>query len=314
MAITLSHKGWQQSEPNTNKAFFLSLLAHSLLALMFSVGLQWKTSSTPAGVEVELWDNTPPPPPSIEPQVEAPPLVQAINEKAEIVTTKKVIEPKEEPKKLESKILPTPKPIEKPKIELRPEPKKEEPKPIVKPKVELKPPPPLPKPVVKPKIEPKKEEAKPNLVTKPTPLPKQPNKASSTEANQKISEEKDRIERLAKLRASAELESGGSGGTTGLGTGSGGVASPAYADKVTRAVKPWINYGGASQIDGNPATQVSIELAPDGRILHKQLKKSSGIADWDAAVLRAIDATGTIPKDENGTVPKFMVLIFKPKG
>ena len=66
-------------------------------------------------------------------------------------------------------------------------------------------------------------------------------------------------------------------------------------------------------MEGNPAAQVAVDTAPDGRIISKKLTKSSGLPDWDAAVLRALDATGSFPKDENGTVPKSMVLIFKPK-
>ena len=48
-------------------------------------------------------------------------------------------------------------------------------------------------------------------------------------------------------------------------------------------------------------------------IVNKKLAKSSGLPDWDAAVLRAIDDTGSLPKDENGTVPKSIMLIFRPK-
>jgi colicin import membrane protein len=284
MAQAIKYARWQYPEPGTRKAFFLSLLAHSLLALMFTVGLNWKTSSTPAGVEVELWDNTPPPP--IEQEAPAEKVTVITDEKAEIVTEKKKPAPK-------------------------PEPKKEEPK-----KVEVKPPPP-PKPKVeeKPKVTPKKEEPKPKVEEKPKPKEevKDKPKAPQVDAKKQAADEKERADRLAKLRAAAGAESGGSGGTTGSGTGTGGVASPGYADKVRKAVKPYINFPGASQIEGNPAANVAVELAPDGRIMNKRITKSSGIADWDAAVLRALDAAGSLPKDENGKVPKSLILVFKPK-
>jgi hypothetical protein len=94
------------------------------------VGLNWKTSSTPAGVEVELWDNSPPQ------VIETPPVEQVvpvINEKADIVIEKKKVEPKvEPPKKVEVKPVTPPKPVEKekPKAEVKPkpEPKVEAPK------------------------------------------------------------------------------------------------------------------------------------------------------------------------------------------
>ncbi len=282
MPQALKYPRWEHPEPGTKKSLLLSLLAHTLLALMFTVGLNWKTSSTPAGVEVELWDNTQPP--MVEETVVEPPPVP-LEEKAEIVTKKRLEEPKPKPKK-EKKPEP-PKVVEKPKV-------KPEPKPETKPEPK---PEPKPKPKEEKKLEPVKEKPK----------------AQTLDPKQEAAAEKEREDRLAKLRAEASTESGGSGGTSGSGTGSGGGASPGYADKVRRAVKPWINYAHAAQVEGNPAAQVLVETAPDGRIINKRLTKSSGLSDWDAAVLRALDATGSFPKDDNGTVPKSMVLIFRPK-
>ena len=277
MAQVLKYPRWEHPEPGTKKSLFLSLLAHGFLALMFTVGLNWKTSSTPSGVEVELWDGTVPT--IIEEVVVEKPIVP-IEDKAEIVIQKKK---------------------EIPKPEVHPEKKPEPPKVIEKPK-----PKPENKVETKPKVEPPKEKAKTNdeVKEKPNAPPVDPKKEAALE--------KERADRLSKLRADAGTETGGSGGTTGSGTGTGGV-SPGYADKVRRVVKPWINFPNAAQVEGNPAAQVLVETAPDGRIISKKLTRSSGLPDWDAAVLRALDATGTFPKDDNGTVPKSMVLIFKPK-
>jgi colicin import membrane protein len=280
MSQAIKRARWDHPEPGTRKALLLSLLAHSLLAIMFTVGIHWKTASTPAGVEAELWDSAVQPPPS---EIESPVEKQEVlkDEKADIVTEKKKLEPKKEAK------------------------------------VEVKPPP--PKPVEKTKQEPKKEEIKPKptekskVEDKPKDDAKEKQKAAALDAKKQAAEEKERADRIAKLRAAAGAESGGTGGTTGSGTGTGGVASPGYPDKVKRAVKPYINYSGVNQIEGNPAANVVVELAPDGRIMNKTLRKSSGIADWDTAVMRALDAVGSLPKDTDGTVPKSMLLIFKPK-
>jgi len=281
IAPAIRYARWEHPEPGTKKSFLLSLAAHSLLALMFMVGLNWKTSSTPAGVEVELWDNSPPQVIETTPVENVSPV---IDEKAEIVIEKKKAEPKvEPPKKVEVKPVTPPKPIE-----------KEKPKAEVKPKPE-------------PKVEPPKEKPKAKEEVKEKP------KTPPVDAKQKAAEEKERADRIAKMRADAGAESGGSGGTTGSGTGTGGIASPGYADKVRRTIKPRIVYGNAAQVEGNPAANVAIELAPDGKILSKRLVKSSGLPDWDAAVLRAIDDAGSLPKDENGTVPKSIMLVFKPK-
>lgn len=264
---------WEHPEPGTKKSFLFSLAAHSVLVLMFVIGLNWKTSSSPTGVEVELWDN--PSAPVIEP---APPekMSPVVDEKADIVVEKKKVEPKiTPPKKVD------PKPTPPPKVEDK-----------VKPKVEVKPP-------VKPKPEAPKE--------------KTPAKTPVVNAQQAAAEEAERADRIAKMQADAKAESGSMGGTVGSGSGTGGVSPAGYADKVRRAIKPRIVYRNAAQVEGNPAASVLVELAPDGRILQRRLSKSSGIADWDAAVLRAIDETAVLPRDEDGSVPKSMVIIFRPK-
>jgi colicin import membrane protein len=298
IAQAIRYNRWEHPEPGTKKSFLLSLAAHSLLALMFMVGLNWKTSSTPAGVEVELWDNSPQQ--VIEEEIIKEATTPVIDEKAEIVIEKKKVEPKPEPIKPEAKPVSTPKPIQnekpklepKPKVELKPEPK-EKPKVEPKPKVELK-----PEPKEKPKA---KEDAK----DKP--------KAPLVDAKQKAAEEKERADRIAKMQAQAGAETGGSGGTSGAGTGAGGIGSPGYADKVRRTIKPRIIYPNAGQVEGNPAAVVAVQLAPDGKIIQRKINKSSGLSDWDSAVLKAIDDAGSLPKDDDGTVPKAITLIFRPK-
>jgi colicin import membrane protein len=277
IATAMRNPRWEYPEPGTKKSFLLSLAAHSLLALMFMVGLNWKTSSTPAGVEVELWDNSPP---QVIEQVIAEKVMPVMDEKAEIVVEKKKVEPKvEPPKKAEVKPAVPTKPVE-----------KEKPKTEVKPKVE----PPKDKPKAKEEV-------------------KEKSKAPPLDAKQKDAEEKERTDRITKMQAAAAAESGGSGGTSGAGTGTGGVATPGWADRVRRVIRANITFYGADQVKGNPAAHVIVDLAPDGKILQSRLSKTSGLSDWDAAVLRAIDITGTLPKDDNGTVPKSIVLIFRQK-
>jgi colicin import membrane protein len=259
---------------------------------MFMVGLNWKTSSTPAGVEVELWDNSPQQ--VIEEEIIKETPTPVIDEKAEIVIEKKKVEPKPEPIKPEAKPVSTPKPIQNEKPKLEPKPKVElKPEPKEKPKVELKP---------EPKEKPK---AKEEIKDKP--------KSPSVDAKQKVADEKERADLIAQMQAQAGAESGGSGGKSGTGTGAGGVGSPGYADKVRRTIKPRIIYPNAAQVEGNPAAVVAVQLAPDGKIIQRKINKSSGLSDWDSAVLKAIDDAGSLPKDDDGTVPKAVTLIFRPK-
>ena len=84
MPQAIALPNWHQNEPGTKKAFLLSLLVHALLVIMLTVHINWKTSSSPAGVEVELWDNTPPPPPPPEPVIIEKTFLP-VQEKADIV-------------------------------------------------------------------------------------------------------------------------------------------------------------------------------------------------------------------------------------
>ena len=179
-------------------------------------------------------------------------------------------------------------------------------------------------PVAKPPVEKKREEAKPTPPkekekpkAKVEPIKEKPKTEAPKDSKPKedrtkdAQAEKDRLAQVAKLRAAAGEESG-SGGTIGTGTSAGGTASPGYADMVRKRIKPLISFN-SSAVEGNPATSVSVELAPDGRILSKQITRSSGISDWDAAVILALDQAGTLPKDESGKVPRLLNLVFRPK-
>jgi colicin import membrane protein len=64
---------------------------------------------------------------------------------------------------------------------------------------------------------------------------------------------------------------------------------------------------------GNPMTEVEVRAAPGGSIISRQITKSSGVKAWDDAVLRAIDRTGRLPRDENGRVPSVLIIEFRPQ-
>lgn len=78
MATIAQNTSWQfhaDREPGTQKAFVLSLGAHLFLIGLLTLGISWRTSSSPAGVEVELWDapvpvvqNTPTPKIEVKPE------------------------------------------------------------------------------------------------------------------------------------------------------------------------------------------------------------------------------------------------------
>jgi len=86
-------RGRLTKNESTKRAFSFSLIIHLGLVAFLMIGISWKTS-TPAGIEVELWDSTP--------QIEAPPApelkTEVKEEAADIAVKKKKVE-KEPPKK-----------------------------------------------------------------------------------------------------------------------------------------------------------------------------------------------------------------------
>ena len=84
-----------------------------------------------------------------------------------------------------------------------------------------------------------------------------------------------------------------------------------YAGKVAASVKPNIVYFGS--LDSNGAALVEVRMAPDGNIVGRRLLKSSGVRDWDDAVIKALDRTGTMPRDIDGRVPPVMEISFRQR-
>lgn len=94
--------------------------------------------------------------------------------------------------------------------------------------------------------------------------------------------------------------------TAGTGSGGGTAAqssgpSAGYAGRLRAYLKPKLVYTGRN-IGSTPAV-VRLRVAPDGTILSRELIKSSGQADWDQAVLDAIDRAGIVPRDTDSRVP-----------
>ena len=119
-------RGRLTKEESTKRAFSFSLVAHLGLLAFLMIGISWN-NSTPAGVEVELWDSAPqvetPPVPEIKTEVKEEAADIAVKKKKvekepakkEVVKeTPKVVKPppkekeKEQPKKAETPKTPSP--------------------------------------------------------------------------------------------------------------------------------------------------------------------------------------------------------------
>jgi colicin import membrane protein len=102
----------------------------------------------------------------------------------------------------------------------------------------------------------------------------------------------------------------GSGSPTSTGTAAVDAApSAGYAGRLIAHIRPNIVF--SETLPGNPAADVEVRAAPGGTIISRRLIKGSGFKDWDEAVLRAIDKSGTLPRDTDGRVPSTIIITFK---
>jgi len=289
--------------PGLARGMVLALLAHGLLLLALTWGVRWNREDEKISVEAELWSPTPqqaaprpvepppapvppaPPPPAPAPTpaptpAPPPPPVQRDAEIAvEREKQRQAVEKKRAAEELERQKL----------AERR---KQEE--------------------LQKQAAAKKQEELQKQALAK---------KQEERERDEKAAKAKqqERQQQEARLRDQLRQEQmrrvQGLAGATGSPNDSGSALrstgpSASYAARIAAAIKRNIVFNDVSS--GNPAAVVTIRVAPDGTIVGKTLTKSSGNTAWDDAVQRAIDRTGSIPRDTDGrVVPEFPVT-FRP--
>jgi colicin import membrane protein len=95
--------------------------------------------------------------------------------------------------------------------------------------------------------------------------------------------------------------------------GGSGPVKPNWHDKIIKKTRSNLVFN-ADSFKGDKQTIIQVTLAPNGVILSRTLTTSSGDANWDQAVLSAIDNMQTFPKDDNGQIPIYDVTLkFKPR-
>ena len=87
--------------------------------------------------------------------------------------------------------------------------------------------------------------------------------------------------------------------------------SASYAGRIRARIKPNIVF--TEELQGNPTAEVEVRTAPDGTIVGRKVTQSSGVKEWDEAVLKAIDKTQVLPRDIDGSMPSALLLVFRPK-
>ena len=84
-------------------------------------------------------------------------------------------------------------------------------------------------------------------------------------------------------------------------TGTGGTAlkesapSANYVARIVNAIFPNILFTG--NLPSHLSTEVLVRANSNGMIISRKVVKESGNKEWDDAVLRAIERTGTLPRD-----------------
>lgn len=294
----------------------LALIAHGLLVAALTWGVSWTPDATEVAVEAELWSRlpqeaaprlveptpAPPPPPAPEPKPvkpapepprPAPPPPAPAPDRAEIaLEAKKKAEEKRKAEALkqaeDKKKADALKREETKKLE---EKKKAEQKKADQKKQELA-------------EQKKREQAKLDAERK------------KREDAAKAAEEKRRDAQLAADRQKNLERMMGQAGATGNANAKGTAQqssgpSASYGGRVVARIKPNIVF--TDVVNGNPHAVVEIRVLPDGTIVNSKLTQSSGNKAWDDAVLRAVERTATLPRDENGKVPSPIVLDFRPR-
>lgn len=258
----------------------LAILIHVVLLLALAFGVNWRARE-PEGVSAELWAAVPQ---QAAPREEAPPPKP---------------EPKPEPK-------PQPQP---PKPESKPEPEPPKPDPKIAIEQERQ---------RKAKLEKERQEQEEKEREKEREKEKEAaRKKQEAEAQRKKEQEEKRMAQVLEKQRQDQIRriqglAGATGGPTDTGNAQRSAGpSSSYAGRVKAKVKPNILF--SDDLPSNPTAEVEVRAGPDGTILGRRLVKSSGVKEWDDAVLRAIDRTEVLPKDVDGRVPSPMVLVFKPR-
>jgi len=296
------------------RSLSFALFMHLLLLLALTWGIQWKTEPNTLSASAELWSAVPleAAPAANEPEPSPPEPVKPLE-------PVKPVEPKPA-----AKPEPKPTPPAPPKVNAAAEreaadialkKEKEQKKLEEKKEVELEKKKKLEKEKEKEKAKEKEKEKAMELEKKKKEeaLKKEVAATKAKEEAKKVAAEEKQAEALRKENLKRmQGMAGASGDENAKGTAlkaSGPSAS--YAGRIRARIKPNITF--TEDVAGNPKAEVEVRTSPDGTIISRKLLSSSGNKAWDDAVLKAIDKTNTLPRDEDGRVPPVLEISFRPK-
>ncbi|MGA8010045.1 MAG: cell envelope integrity protein TolA [Thiomonas sp.] len=283
-------------ERGTVRAFGLAAMFHVLLIALIAFGVHWK-SHPPEAVEAELWS----------------PTVQRAAPRPTAPMEHKEVKPEPQP----APPPPPPKPVPAPK----PQPQVQQADIVLKQQREaaLK----KQQEEQQAQLEKRLKDEKKKLAEQKQRLAEEKQQQQDKLRQEKLEEQKKLAEqkRLAALKekkleqqqaqlaASSRndymkqlMQQAGTGAATSTGTAAHSSGpSGTYAARIAGLVKQNVIFPEISQISGDPKVIITVRLDPNsGEVLSSTIKTSSGVSNWDQAVLRAIQRVGRFPPDEHG--------------
>jgi colicin import membrane protein len=288
-----------QRPAGIGKGTALAILVHVGLLIALAFGVAWR-SQTPSGVSAELW--------AAAPQVAAPPPAAPTKPEPTPTPPQPAPPPKaEEPPKpsqaqIDAQIAIEKEKVERKQRELREQQQREQER---KERDRLE----------REKAEKLEREKAEREKAERIEREKAEKLAAQKQRELEAKRQKEEQARQAKLREDnlkRMLSQAGTGAPSSTGTAARDAGpSASYAGRIVARVKPHIVL--TSEVPGNPQAVVEVRCAPDGAITGRRLVKSSGVQEWDEAVLRAIDRTGELPRDVDGRVPPSIEITFRPR-
>lgn len=295
--------------PGLLRALLLALLAHGLLLAALTWGVQWKRDAPQPSFDAELWAAVPqeaappaPPPMPIKPLPTPPktptPPVQATPS----VPVEPAPQPVAEPPRVDIA-------LEREKQRQREQERLAQARELEKIKQEKL----LREKLLMEKQQQEQRQAKRLAAEKAQAEKRQAEKRKQAQEKKKAEQDAKRLEaqRQQNLQRMAGMaDATGSASASGTALRSVGP-SASYAGRIRARVKPNIVF--TQDIAGNPTAEVEVRTAPDGTIVARKITRSSGVKEWDDAVLKALDKTEILPRDIDGSMPSALLLVFRPK-
>lgn len=308
-------------QPGLTRAFGLAVVAHLLLVAALMHGLRWKTDPQSSVAEAELWSSLPqqaaprevvrppPPPPPPAPVVQAPPpppppVVKAPPRPQPPVQREPDIALEREKQRRERE-------LERRELERRErELEKQKQAELARERDQRR------------KLEAQKKQREEEAARKKEEQArvvaearrkeeaerKRKQELEAREAREAARVAKQREENLRRIRSMAGT---GAPDATGTAARSAGPSST-YAGRIAALIKR--NTRFVESVPGDPPVEVEIRLAPDGTIVGQRIKKSSGNAARDDAVLRGIQATERLPRDVDGRIHTPIIISVRQSG